>query len=192
MRSPHLTPSFGLLGVLAWVTLGGCRGAAPPSRSAPVEEGAHPFVLTSDAFRDGAPVPAEYTCDGGNGSPPLQWSEVPPGTAGFALIVHDPDAPGGEFTHWVLFDIPGSARELPAQVKTGSTGVAGGNDFGQTGYGGPCPPGGRPHHYVFTLYALDLRRTGLRQGASRAEVEAAIRGHVLGRAELAGTYERRF
>lgn len=150
------------------------------------------FKLTSPAFSDGSPIPAQHTCDGRDRSPALRWSGAPEGTRSFALIVHDPDAPGGAFTHWVLFDIPAGVEEIPEGAAPTAVGLPGANDFGKTGYGGPCPPPGHGRHrYFFTLYALDLEKTGLRQGARRAEVESAIRGHVLGQAQLTGVYERR-
>jgi Raf kinase inhibitor-like YbhB/YbcL family protein len=104
------------------------------------------------------------------------------------LIVRDPDAPKGDFTHWVLFDIPAHAREIQEGAVAG---VPGTNDFGRIGYSGPCPPRGHGRHrYFFSLYALDREHLGLRRGARRAEVEAAMRGHILGEAVLMGVYER--
>lgn len=149
------------------------------------------FVLTSDAFEAGKPIPPEYTCDGADRSPALHWSDGPDGTASFALLVVDPDAPRGDFTHWVLFDLPGSTRDLPAGAPA-SVGTPGTNDFGKLGYCGPCPPRGHgPHRYVFTLYALDRETLGLGKGSLRSEVERALRGHSLGQGQLIGTYERR-
>ena len=147
------------------------------------------FNLTSPAFKEGDTIPKEYTCEGQNHSPELHWSEVPANTQGYALIVDDPDAPVGTFTHWVLFNIPGNASAL-AQGAT--SGVAGRNDFGRSGYGGPCPPRGHgPHRYFFKLAALDVASLNLKPGASRSSVEAALQGHILGEAQLMGRYERR-
>lgn len=128
----------------------------------------------------------QYTCDGEDVSPPLQWSGVPPEAARLALIVDDPDAPAGTWVHWVLFDMPADLRELP---EGGEAGVQGQTSFGQVGYGGPCPPGGSEHRYFFRLYALD-QALGLPEGASRAEVDAAMEGHILAQAELMGLYGR--
>jgi len=146
------------------------------------------FTLTSPSFAEGALIPAEHTCDGADRSPVLRW-EGAPDARSFALIADDPDAPGGTFTHWVLFDIPGAQRELPAGLA-GTPGVAGRNDFGKAGYGGPCPPPGAPHRYNFTLFALDIAALGLPANAPRRDVEAAMRGHIVGQARLMGRYGR--
>jgi Raf kinase inhibitor-like YbhB/YbcL family protein len=145
------------------------------------------LVLISSAFVAGAPIPAAYTCDGKNEPPPLTWSGAPPTTRAFALIVDDPDAPAGTWVHWVLYNLPADATGLPLGQASG---VQGKNDFGKTGYGGPCPPPGKPHRYFFKLYALD-GRLSLRPGATKVEVERAMQGHVLATAELIGTYARR-
>ncbi|HXH06460.1 MAG TPA: YbhB/YbcL family Raf kinase inhibitor-like protein [Vicinamibacterales bacterium] len=150
------------------------------------------FTLTSPAFADGAFIPVRYTCDGENLSPPLQWADPPSGTRSFVLIVDDPDAPAGTFTHWVLFDLPGAERHLPEAPPQKTAGRSGRNDFGKQGYGGPCPPRGHgPHRYFFRLSALDVDSLKLAAGARRSEVEAAMKGHVLGAAQLMGRYERR-
>ncbi|MBW3660590.1 MAG: YbhB/YbcL family Raf kinase inhibitor-like protein [Gemmatimonadetes bacterium] len=153
------------------------------------------FDLTSPAFDEGDAIPVRNSCDGEDVSPPLAWSDAPDGTEAYALTLTDPDAPGGTFTHWVLYDLPGHAAELPEGVgdaprleNLGSA-LQGQNDFGETGYGGPCPPAGSSHRYVFTLYALDAP-AGLDAGASREDLEGAIEGHVLGTADLTGTYRR--
>ncbi|MCX2727915.1 YbhB/YbcL family Raf kinase inhibitor-like protein [Thermomicrobium sp. 4228-Ro] len=141
----------------------------------------------------GGTIPAEYTCDGADGSPPLSWSDPPVGTTAFVLVVEDPDAPGGIFTHWLLYDLPAATRSLPPAVPPDGTLNSGArqgrNDFGTLGYRGPCPPPGRPHRYVFRLYALD-RPTGLPPGAWRNDVLRALEGHVLAIGELVGTYSR--
>lgn len=150
------------------------------------------FSLTSPAFTDGGAIPSKYTCDAGptNPSPALAWKEAPAGTQSFALILHDPDAPlAGGFTHWVLYDIPANASSLPEGFQPGSVGVSGNSGFRRAGYGGPCPPSG-VHHYHFTLSALDVATLGLAAGATKADVEKAMDGHVLGKAELIGTYQR--
>src|SRR5438270_953798 len=110
--------------------------------------------LTSSAFGDSGPIPAQFTCDGANRPPPLTWSEPPPGTRSFALILDDPDAPGGTFHHWGAYDVPPSARSVDGGASIGAEAL---NDFGQSGYGAPCPPKGNPaHHYRFTVYALGV------------------------------------
>jgi Raf kinase inhibitor-like YbhB/YbcL family protein len=149
-----------------------------------------PFALDSPAFSEGAEIPRRHTCDGDNLSPRLTWHDVPTGTQSFALIVDDPDAPSGTFTHWVLFDIPAGLTEL-LEAATGA-GRTGRNDFGKKGYGGPCPPKGHgSHRYVFKLSALDVETLGLPDGTSRSSVEAAVKGHSLATAQLVGRYERR-
>ena len=150
--------------------------------------------LTSSAFRDGEEIPRAHSKDGGDVSPPLAWSGAPEATASFALVCDDPDAPRGTWVHWVLCDLPASTSALPAGAGEpggpSSAGVPGKNDFGDLGWGGPAPPRGHgTHHYEFRLYALD-RRLGLRSGASREELDRAIRGHVLAVARLTGTYRR--
>jgi Raf kinase inhibitor-like YbhB/YbcL family protein len=152
-----------------------------------------PLTLTSPAFANEAPIPRKYTCDGADQSPALQWTEAPPGTQGSALIMHDPDAPRGDFTHWVLFDIPPEVTEIPEGAPPAEIGAPGTNDFGNEGWGGPCPsPGHGRHRYFFPLYALDRSGAGLglRRGARRSEVERAIQGHVLEQAQLMCTYQR--
>lgn len=148
------------------------------------------FSLSSSSFKPGAAIPKDFTCDGSNRSPQLSWSGAPATAKSFALIVDDPDAPGGTFTHWVLFDIPASSQQLVE--GTAAIGFGGTNSFGQAKYQGPCPPIGRgAHRYFFTLYALDLSTLNLKIGAPRNQVEAAIESHVLGQAQLLGKYERK-
>ncbi len=143
--------------------------------------------LTSSAFADGTAIPRRHTCDGDDLSPPLAWSASPEGTRSLALVVDDPDAPGGTFTHWLAWGIdPGTgglAEGEPAPRE-------GRNNFGATGYRGPCPPRGHgPHRYFFRLHALDAE-LDLVPGAGRRELERALEGRVLARAELVGTYGR--
>jgi len=149
--------------------------------------------LSSTAFKGGEIIPVKYTCEGQDVSPPLMWSELPQGTQSLALIVDDPDAPVGVFTHWVLFNIPPDSGELPEAVPTQaqlpSGALQGKNDFGRVGYGGPCPPPGRPHRYCFTLYALD-RVLDLKAGVSKKQVLDAMQGHILAQGQLIGTYQR--
>ena len=144
--------------------------------------------LTSSAFRDGQPIPTQYSCDGADQSPPLQWGQPPAGTRSFALVVDDPDAPSGTFRHWGAFDIPPSTRSMAAGQAPGSQAA---NDFGKVGYGGPCPPKGHgPHHYHFKLFALDVERLGL-GNPKIADLEREARKHAIAEGELIGTYERR-
>jgi Raf kinase inhibitor-like YbhB/YbcL family protein len=149
------------------------------------------FRLTSPVFADGGAIPARHTCDGENRSPLLTWSNVPEGSRSFVLLVDDPDAPAGTFTHWVLYDIPVDVRELSENVPEATPGVSGRNSFQKIGYGGPCPPPrDEAHRYRFVLHALDAESLGLPTGASREEVEARMSGHVLATAQLVGTYRR--
>lgn len=145
------------------------------------------FTLTSPAFADGADIPVRHTCDGDDLSPRLTWRDVPKGTRSFALIVDDPDAPRGTFTHWVLYDLPSELQELGEGAAPGTSGR---NSFGRGGYGGPCPPAGdQPHRYRFTLYALDVPTIALENG-TREELDARLDTHVLATAQLVGRYQR--
>jgi Raf kinase inhibitor-like YbhB/YbcL family protein len=135
-----------------------------------------------------------HTCDGADVSPPLEWSAAPPATRTFALICDDPDAPGKTWVHWVLFNLPANTNRLIENVAKADL-LEGGarqgtTDFGRVGYGGPCPPPGKPHRYFFRLYALD-RPLDLPPGAGKAELERAMKGHVLAEAQVMGTYGRR-
>lgn len=159
------------------------------------EETTMTFRLGSPAFDAGASIPARHTCDAQDLSPALEWSDPPPGTGSFALIVDDPDAPVGTWVHWVIYDLPRDARSLaegvPPEREPGEPPGArqGMNDFRRIGYGGPCPPPGGAHRYFFKLCALDAP-LGLAPGATKQQVEHAMEGHVLGRAEVMGTYAR--
>jgi Raf kinase inhibitor-like YbhB/YbcL family protein len=151
------------------------------------------FRLESAAFRAGGFIPRKYTCSGDNVSPPFSWTGTPAGTKSFALIVADPDAPSGVWIHWIVYNIQPSARELPQSVpKTGE--IKGGarqgtSSFQEVGYGGPCPPPGDAHHYHFMLYALDTRLS-LSAGATRDQVDDAMKGHILAKTETVGLYGR--
>jgi Raf kinase inhibitor-like YbhB/YbcL family protein len=135
----------------------------------------------------------QFTCTGVNISPALSWKQPPPRTESFALIVDDPDAPSGTWVHWVVYNLPPSARQLPEHVPAGDVVADGGkqgvNDFPLSGYGGPCPPPGKPHRYFFRLYALDTV-LDLRAPVHRQDVDSAMKGHVLAQAELMGTFGR--
>ena len=162
--------------------------AAPGTESKPPSA----LTLSSSAFQNGQPIPSLYTCDGQNASPALTWSGVPEGTKSLALVAEDPDAPLGTFVHWVVYSIPLAATGLqggfttdphtPDGTQQGTT------DFGQTGYGGPCPPSGS-HRYIFKLYALD-KEPLLDDGATSAQLTQAMQGHILAQAQLMGTYRR--
>ena len=149
--------------------------------------------LTTTAFQPGGTIPKKFTCDGPDVSPQLAWSDPPGGTQSFALIMDDPDAPVGTWVHWVLYDLPASARELPEGVpkdnELQSGARQGRNDFRKIGYGGPCPPAGPAHRYFFKLYALDTK-TNLKAGATKAELEKAMQGHITAQAEVMGRYQR--
>lgn len=152
------------------------------------------FMLKSGAFADGSALPTEFTCDGADRSPPLQWSEPPAGTKGFALIVDDPDAPSGTFIHWGAFNISSTARELAAGAGNQFEGTISQarNDFGNSGYGGACPPNGDgPHRYRFKLIALNVDRLEIPPDAKASVVEAQAERHLIARAELTATYERK-
>ena len=154
------------------------------------------FQLTSSAFADGREIPRKHTCDGEDLSPPLEWTGMPDGTESLVLIVDDPDAPDPAapkmtWVHWVLYNLPSSTRSLPGGVPPAALPAGtreGLNDWKKTGYGGPCPPVGR-HRYFHKLFALDVNLPDLGE-ATKAAVEQAMVGHVLGTARLVGTYER--
>lgn len=151
--------------------------------------------LTTSAFSDGSPIPAQHTCDGANASPPLAWSDAPPATKTFALIMDDPDAPAGTWVHWVVWNLPPTLAALPTNVartetlKTFGAALQGNNTSRRIGYDGPCPPPGKPHRYYFKLYALDTALS-LEPGSTKADVERAMRGHVAAEAQVMGTYGR--
>lgn len=149
--------------------------------------------LTSSAFQPEGNIPRQFTCEGNDVSPDLTWKNAPSATKSFALIVHDPDAPRpGGFTHWVVYNIPANVTQIPQGAARGDTlsagGIQGKNDSGQTGYMGPCPPSGT-HRYYFYLYALDTE-LNLKPGAGKDDVEKAIKGHILEKAELMGRYKK--
>jgi len=162
-------------------------------RSEPVQGQAHPSLrIRSESFSDGAAIPRRYTCDGANISPQLAWQAAPAGTKSFAMVMNDPDAPV-DFTHWLVWNIAPAIHGLaesaspPGAMPQGA--IEGKNSFGRMGYGGPCPPPGKPHHYVFRIYALDVR-LDLPAGATRNQVEAAMSGHIVAQGQVIGTYQR--
>jgi Raf kinase inhibitor-like YbhB/YbcL family protein len=148
--------------------------------------------VSSSAFEALQAIPARYTCDGGDISPPLAWRGLPEHTRSIALIVDDPDAPAGDWVHWVCYDIPptvaGLAENMPRADSLPVGGRQGVNDFKRKGYGGPCPPSGT-HRYVFKVYALD-RVLELGPGKSKKQLLSAMQGHILAQGELVGTYAR--
>ena len=145
--------------------------------------------LASDAFQNNGAIPAQYTCDGANQSPGLSWGEPPAGTKSFALVVDDPDAPGGTHRHWGAFDIPVSTRSIATGQAIGSQAV---NDSGKPGYASPCPPPGHGlHHYHFKLFALDVDKLGLPASPKITDVEREATKHAIAQGKLIGTYERR-
>lgn len=151
------------------------------------------FRLTSPAFSPGAPIPAEFSCTGGDHSPALAWTGAPAGTKSFALIVEDPDAPMGTFVHWLFFNLPagatGMAADAPTTPQLSDAARQGSNGMGAVGYKGPCPPPGKIHHYHFELFALDTT-LDLPSAADAASLRAAMQNHVKASAELVGTFER--
>jgi Raf kinase inhibitor-like YbhB/YbcL family protein len=150
--------------------------------------------LESSAFQQGETIPAKYTCDGPDVSPPLQWMDVPKEAQSLALLCDDPDSARNPWSHWVLYDLPAGTRELPAGYPPGPEPEPGGkqgrNDFGHAAYGGPCPGGGATHHYYFRLYALD-EILDLPPGATRSQLLGRMQGHILAESELMGVYTRR-
>jgi Raf kinase inhibitor-like YbhB/YbcL family protein len=150
------------------------------------------FRLFSNAFSEGGWIPDLYTYQGADVSPSLEWSGQPAETRSFALVVEDPDAPAGTWTHWLLYDIPPKMHQLAQGFKPGSLGLSGNNDFGKPGYGGPCPPKGHgPHRYFFRLYALDVHTLGLPSGVKRRELLESMKGHILAEGQTVGRFERR-
>jgi hypothetical protein len=188
MRSFATLPTLALL-LAVWV-----GGAAAQQASAPAAGASSgKFALSSTAFAAGGEIPREESCKGGDTSPALAWSGAPAKTVSFALIMDDPDAPGGDWVHWVMWNIPSSSTSLTegmAKREQLEDGIRQGhNSFRKTGYNGPCPPGGQTHHYVFHLYALD-GNLELAPNASRPDLEAAMQGHILWQTEYTGTFHK--
>jgi Raf kinase inhibitor-like YbhB/YbcL family protein len=144
--------------------------------------------MFSSAFAEGGYIPRLHSCEGADVSPSLEWQDPPAGTHSFALLVEDPDAPRGNWTHWLLWDIPSAQRTLAqGELRVGVSGV---NDFGKPGYGAPCPPPGAPHRYYFRLYALSLEKLGLSVKGKRGDFDRAIHGKILGEAVCMGRFQR--
>jgi Raf kinase inhibitor-like YbhB/YbcL family protein len=169
--------------VIAFLTVTHTSGGGP----------AMGFELRSSVFAPSGTIPRKHTCDGPDLSPVLEWTNVPEGTKTLALICDDPDAPVGTWVHWVLYNLPAAVTSLPEGIPNSETTEQGAsqgiNDFRRIGYGGPCPPPGKPHRYFFKLYALD-DKVPLSPGASKKELLKAMENHILGQAELMGTYAR--
>jgi Raf kinase inhibitor-like YbhB/YbcL family protein len=149
--------------------------------------------ISSSSFVEGGMIPQRNTCDGEDLSPSLAWSGVPLGAQSLVLIADDPDAPVGTWVHWVIYDMPPGLTNLPEGLSTTASvagmGTQGKNDFRKLGYGGPCPPSGKPHRYFFKLYALD-KLLSLPSGATKADVEKAMKSHILAEGQLIGKYGR--
>ena len=186
---------FTVVGLL--LLLIGCASPAPPAKrqleNVNLPQTAQPAMqVTSTAFKEGQSIPRQYTCDGVNISPPLEWNGVPKSAKTIAIIADDPDAPAGTWVHWVLYNLPavniGLVENLPPTEALKAGGFQGKNDFQKIGYGGPCPPSGT-HRYFFKVYALD-NELPLKAGATKAEVEKAMQGHIVAQTQLMGTYSR--
>ncbi len=199
LRAKSAWPASGRIagiisGLFALAVEDGSIPARETNRPPEPEKQTMKLQLTSSAFSEGQAIPVLHTCQGRDTSPPLKWSGVPANAKSLALIADDPDAPVGTWVHWVLYDLPPVTTELAENVER-SQYLPGGakqgiNDFKRLGYGGPCPPPGKPHRYYFKLYALD-RVTDLKPGATKQELLKVMEGHVLAEGQLMGTYQRR-
>lgn len=151
------------------------------------------ILVLAEGFKDGGMIPVDNTCDGKDKSPAISLKGIPEGTKSIVLIMDDPDAPGGTFTHWVLYNIPPDTELLsggiPRKKTLSDESMQGMNDFGDSGYGGPCPPRGNPHRYYFKVYALDTM-LNIPAGASKTEIENAMKNHILENGVLMGKYKR--
>jgi Raf kinase inhibitor-like YbhB/YbcL family protein len=182
----HSRVYFVILFCLVFITiLVGCKNQeASLSKKGDAAMSIH---ITSSAFNEGDRIPRIYTCDDNNVSPPLDWTGVPSDTVSLALIMDDPDAPVGTWVHWVLYNLPPDVSGL--ELGKAGSGTEGKNDFSRLGYGGPCPPKGSNHRYYIKIYALDTI-LDLKSGATKAQVESAMRGHILAQGQLMGRYGR--
>jgi Raf kinase inhibitor-like YbhB/YbcL family protein len=196
-RNPNQNPTVWLVAgmrmMLALISVAGWLVAGAGFVACEAGGGAVSLEMKSGDFAAGGNIPKQFTCDGADISPVLEWGAPPAGTQSFALIADDPDAPVGTWVHWVIFDMPANLRRLPQNFpkreQAGDGSRQGQNDFGKIGYGGPCPPGGQVHRYFFKLYALDAK-LNLKPGATKKEVEQTMQGHVLARGEYMGRYSR--
>ena len=178
------------------LALAGCGNSPrslpqPSAQQSPDQKGE--IKVTSVAFKQGEPIPRQYTCAGVNVSPPLEWTGVPKAAKTIAIVADDPDVPGGTWVHWVLYNVPadniGFVENVPVSETLKAGGFQGKNDFGKIGYGGPCPPSGA-HRYFFKIFALDTTLK-LSAGASRKDIDAAVTKHILAAGQLMGTYQRK-
>jgi Raf kinase inhibitor-like YbhB/YbcL family protein len=175
-----------------FLCFGACSKSVPPQAEAPPKptQPSAQLKLISNAFKEGEGIPRQYTCDGINISPPLEWSGVPGTAKTVAIIADDPDAPSGTWVHWVLYNVPADNIGFVENVAEGENlkggGFQGKNDFGKIAYGGPCPPRGT-HRYLFKIYALDSELP-LKGGATKDELLKAMEGHILVQGQLMGTY----
>jgi Raf kinase inhibitor-like YbhB/YbcL family protein len=168
-------------------------GAAAQRQTRQSSSAAMTFKMSSPAFTSGGAIPREYTCEGVDRAPSLEWNGVPAGTVTFALVMHDPDAPSGDWVHWIAWNIPatshGMSENVLRQEQLADGTRQGRNSFGKIGYYGPCPPPGKAHRYFFRVYAIDSK-LDLASGATRDQLQSALKGHVLAEAEYMGTYQR--
>lgn len=184
MNMPKMTDIV-LLALAAFLC--SCRPTETAVQPAARDKAPEKFTLSSDDFYDGGVIPETLTCDGKNVSPVLKWTGTPANTVSFAITVRDPDAPGGDFLHWAAADIPAHISEAPRGARLQAPAKELENNFTALGYGGPCPPPGKPHRYVFTLYALDA--TGA--GGTLPELEKFVKEHTIAKAVLEATYKRK-
>jgi Raf kinase inhibitor-like YbhB/YbcL family protein len=180
-----------LLAVASLAVASGCNGGGSGNgivAAAPAGMSIQRLAVTSRSFSSNGAIPVDYTCDGADKSPQLTWSAAPSGTKSFAILVVDPDAIGGEFIHWVAFNLHADATSLPESSDTTDLGgVPGTNGFGRTGYSGPCPPKFELHSYAFRVYALDTTLAA-RSGVTADDLNEAMNGHVLAQGTLVGTF----
>ena len=162
-------------------------GAVAIGLGTAIAAGGGKMKITTTAFQQGGNIPSKFTCDGADANPPLRFEGVPAEAKNLALIVDDADAPGGLFTHWLVWNIDPTTTTVE-ENSAPANGVQGKNDFGKSGYGGPCPPSGT-HRYFFKIFALD-RQLDLAAGSKRAQLDAQMRGHILAQGELMGRYSR--
>ena len=196
LRANDRAQSLALVAIAALASALTVAGrASSPIPSSLARPGGNPvaFAISSPSFSNGGDIAKKFTCDGADVSPQLTWSDPPAGTKSLALLADDPDAPVGNWNHWVLWNLPAESRELGENVaKTGQLpdgSRQGPNDFRKTGYNGPCPPPGKPHRYYFKIFALDAK-LDLKGSAGKRELEAAMKGHILAQAEWMGRYGR--
>jgi Raf kinase inhibitor-like YbhB/YbcL family protein len=189
-RSSFRHASSLAIALLASAFLVACQPTPPLAPTPPPGVTAASLTVTSKTFASKGAIPVDCSCDGSDRSPQVTWSAPPEGTKSFALVVEDPDAPAGVFTHWLVFDVAADASSLAEGVDTNALGVKVGlNDFKNVRYNGPCPPRRELHRYVFRVFALD-KELGLSEGATKDALYAAMTGHVLGEGYVVGTFSR--